>query len=96
MRRRRWKLFGNIRFMRLRPADFAARRINWADKGSNLRELPVELNIGLDSFVDDNPAERELILASLPEVYVPEWPKILVSSKLPFWIWLLNVFPGFR
>jgi len=63
--------------MRLRPADFAARRINWADKASNLRELAVELNIGLDSFVfvDDNPAERELIRASLPEVLVPEWPQ---------------------
>ena len=44
---------------------FAARRINWQDKATNLRELADELNIGLDSFVfiDDNPAERSLVKA---------------------------------
>lgn len=46
--------------MRLREEHFAAMRINWDDKASNLRSLAEELNLGLDSFVflDDNPVER--------------------------------------
>lgn len=62
--------------MRLREQHFAAMRINWEDKASNLRALAEELNIGLDSFVfiDDNPVERSLISQALPEVLVPDWP----------------------
>ena len=37
--------------MRLREEHFAAMRINWEDKASNLRSLAEELNIGLDSIV---------------------------------------------
>jgi FkbH-like protein len=63
--------------MRLREEAFAARRINWRDKATNLRQLAEELNIGLDTFVfiDDNAAERSLVKAALPEVYVPDWPQ---------------------
>ena len=62
--------------MVLRGENFSARRINWQDKATNLRELAAELNIGLDSmvFVDDNPAERELIRQMLPQVEVPDFP----------------------
>jgi FkbH-like protein len=62
--------------MRLREENFAAIRINWEDKASNLRALAEELNIGLDSFVflDDNAAERSLIRQTLPEVLVPDLP----------------------
>jgi FkbH-like protein len=62
--------------MPLQPADFAAERINWCDKPSNLREIAAELNVGLDSlaFVDDNPAERERVRRELPEVAVLELP----------------------
>ncbi len=62
--------------MLLRPEDFAAERINWRDKGQSLREIAAELNIGLDSlaFLDDNPAEREHIRASLPEVTIIDLP----------------------
>ena len=61
----------------LRRGDFAARRINWRDKAGNIRELAAELNIGLDSmvFVDDNPAERELVRRMVPEVAVPDFPE---------------------
>lgn len=61
----------------LRRDDFAARRINWRDKAGNIRELAAELNIGLDSmvFVDDNPAERELVRRMVPEVAVPDFPE---------------------
>lgn len=53
-----------------------AYRINWQDKATNLKELAIELNLGLESFVfiDDNPAERELIRQMLPMVAVPEFP----------------------
>ncbi len=62
--------------MVLREADFAAVRVNWQDKATNLRELARELNLGLQHFVflDDNPAEREWVRQSLPEVLVPELP----------------------
>jgi FkbH-like protein len=62
--------------MCLREEHFAAMRINWEDKASNLRSLAEELNIGLDSmiFIDDNPVERSWVREALPEVYVPDWP----------------------
>lgn len=60
----------------LREEHFASLRINWQDKATNIREIAAELNIGLDSmvFIDDNPAERELVKSMLPEVAVPEFP----------------------
>lgn len=63
--------------MPLKSNDFAAVRINWLDKVSNIRSLAEELNIGLDSmvFVDDNPSERELVKGLLPEVAVPAFPE---------------------
>lgn len=63
--------------MLLQKSDFVAMRINWQDKATNLQELAMELNIGLDSFVfvDDNPAERELIKQQLPMVVVPDFPE---------------------
>jgi len=63
--------------MRLRPADFAALRINWEDKATNIASIARELNIGLDSlvFLDDNPAERGLVRERLPQVLVPELPR---------------------
>ena len=62
--------------MVLKQEHFAAMRINWLDKASNLQSMAEELNIGLDSmvFVDDNPAERELIKQLLPQVEVPDFP----------------------
>jgi FkbH-like protein len=63
--------------MLLRPQHFAAIRINWNDKAQNLREIAAELNIGVDSlaFLDDNPAERESVRATLPEVTIIDLPK---------------------
>ena len=63
-------------FMALHKDDFAAWRINWNDKASNIRELASELNIGLDSmvFADDSPIEREFVQRELPMVEVPEFP----------------------
>ncbi len=62
--------------MVLRREHFAAERINWQDKATNLRELAAELRLGLDSFVflDDSPIERDWVRRALPEVSVPELP----------------------
>jgi FkbH-like protein len=63
--------------MVLRREHFAAERVNWQDKATNLRELADELNVGVDSFVffDDSPIEREWVRRALPEVLVPELPE---------------------
>jgi FkbH-like protein len=71
--------------MVLRRQHFAARRINWADKASNLRAIASELNIGADSliFVDDNPVECELIRQHVPEcevVLLPDKPYLLPAQ----------------
>ena len=60
----------------LRQNHIAAHRINWSDKATNLKELALELNLSLDSmvFVDDNPAECELIRTQFPEVTVIQVP----------------------
>jgi FkbH-like protein len=62
--------------MVLRSSYFAAQRINWNPKATNIREIAAELNIGLDSlvFLDDNPVERAQVRAELPAVLVPELP----------------------
>ncbi|SEQ40592.1 HAD-IIIC family phosphatase [Butyrivibrio sp. TB] len=58
----------------LRPDDFVSIKANWNNKDQNLRELADELSLGIDSFVfvDDNPAEREIIKNRLPAVAVPD------------------------
>jgi FkbH-like protein len=62
--------------MLLKPEHFAALRINWRDKATNLREIAAELNIGVDSlaFIDDNPVERTWVSEQLPEVTVIDLP----------------------
>ncbi|MBL8747139.1 MAG: HAD family hydrolase [Phycisphaerae bacterium] len=62
--------------MLLRPDHFAALRINWQDKATNLREIARELNIGIDSlaFIDDNPVERTWVREQVPEVTVIDLP----------------------
>jgi FkbH-like protein len=61
----------------LRERHFAAVRINWQDKASNLVEIAQELNIGLDSlvFLDDDPVNRALVRQAAPAVYVVDLPK---------------------
>jgi FkbH-like protein len=62
--------------MLVRAKHFAALRINWTDKSQNLREIADELNVGIDAlaFLDDNPFEREMVRAALPEVTVIDLP----------------------
>ncbi|MEP7308698.1 MAG: HAD-IIIC family phosphatase [Acidobacteriota bacterium] len=67
-----WEVFDQRSEMVLNRADFSAHRINWRDKGINLRDVASELQIDLDALVllDDNPVERALIEELLPQVEV--------------------------
>lgn len=58
----------------LRPDDFIIIKANWEPKSRNLMEIAAELNILPESivFVDDNPAEREIIRTQAPGAAVPE------------------------
>ena len=60
----------------LRKEHFVAYRINWNNKPDNIKEIAIELNIGLDSivFIDDNQAEQALVKQMLPQVEVPDFP----------------------
>lgn len=56
----------------LKESDFQQIKANWLPKNINISEIATEINIGLDAFVfvDDNPAERELINQTLNEITV--------------------------
>jgi FkbH-like protein len=50
--------------------DIVSFKANWEPKSENIRAMAPELNLGLDSFVfvDDNPAEIEIVRQFVPEV----------------------------
>jgi FkbH-like protein len=56
--------------MLLRMEDIVSFKANWEPKSDNIRQMATELNLGLDSFVfvDDNPAEIEIVRQFVPEV----------------------------
>jgi FkbH-like protein len=58
----------------LKLDDFVCFKANWDPKDRNLVDEANELNLLPESFVfvDDNPAEREIIRQSIPGVAVPE------------------------
>jgi FkbH-like protein len=70
------ELFEKNAMMVLKPDDFAAIRANWDSKPENILDIARTLDLGLDSFVfvDDNPVEREIVSAALPDVAVPGFP----------------------
>lgn len=57
----------------LKPDDFILIKANWEPKSNNILKIAKELNILPDSlvFVDDNPAEREIVKTQVPGVSVP-------------------------
>jgi FkbH-like protein len=71
-----WEVFRKHPDMVLREDHIAAAQINWEDKVSNLRQLALALNIGLDSMVyaDDSEFEVGLVQRELPEVAVIHMP----------------------
>jgi FkbH-like protein len=56
--------------MVLKTDDIVSFKANWEPKSENIRAMAPELNLGLDSFVfvDDNPAEIEIVRQFVPEV----------------------------
>jgi FkbH-like protein len=56
--------------MVLRAGDFVSVKANWKPKSDNLRQMAEELQLGIDSFVfvDDNPAEIEIVHQFAPTV----------------------------
>ena len=58
----------------LTPDDFVVIKANWDPKSKNLADTAAELNLLPESFVfvDDNPAEREIIRAQIAGAAVPE------------------------
>lgn len=65
-------------------------KANWEPKHENIEAIARELNLGVDSFVfvDDNPAERAIVRAQLPQVAVPEvgesvshYPRIIDAGR---------------
>lgn len=66
----------------LRESDFAAMRVNWEDKASQIEAIADELNLGLGhfAFIDDNPVECDWVRGRLPEVRVLQWPDDLGSG----------------
>ena len=52
----------------LKPDDFIVIKANWEPKSKNLEDIAAELNILPESlvFVDDNPAEREIVRMQTP------------------------------
>jgi FkbH-like protein len=70
------EVFDHHPSMVLRKSDISARRVNWIDKATNLREIASDLNLGLDSlvFVDDDPHQCEMVRTLLPAVLVVQLP----------------------
>lgn len=63
----------------LKPDDFIIIKANWEPKSQNILEIASEMNILPESlvFMDDNPAEREIVRmhgqgAAVPEIGTPE------------------------
>lgn len=65
--------------MTLKPDDFIMIKANWEPKSQNLADVAHTLSLTPDSFVfvDDNPAEREIIRQQIKSATVPE-----VGSKV--------------
>ena len=63
--------------MLLKPDDFISIKANWEPKNKNLVTMAQELSLGVGSFVfvDDNPAEREIIRQHIAGVGIPELEK---------------------
>ena len=57
----------------LAPDDFVSIKANWEPKSENYKAIAKELTLLPESlvFVDDNPAEREIVTAQIPGVSAP-------------------------
>ncbi|MCP4609786.1 MAG: HAD-IIIC family phosphatase [Planctomycetes bacterium] len=71
-----WEVFRKHPDMILKEKHIATAQINWQDKAANIRQIALDLNIGMDSlvFIDDSEFEVNLIRKILPEVEVIHMP----------------------
>lgn len=71
------EVFKNHPGMLIKEEHIVSQMINWNDKATNIQQIALDLNIGLDSlvFVDDNPFEIELVQKMLPMVHTIKLPK---------------------
>lgn len=78
--------------MILKLDDISVFMANWENKVTNIRNIQAILNIGFDSmvFLDDNPAEREIVSQNIPEILVPNLPED--PSLYLEYLYTLNIF----
>ena len=71
------EVFRKHSYMVLKEEHIATAQINWEDKAANLRQIALDLNIGLDSmvFLDDSEFEVNLIRQVLPQVKAIHLPQ---------------------
>jgi FkbH-like protein len=78
--------------MILKLDDISVFIANWENKVDNIKRIQSILNIGFDSmvFLDDNPFERNIVKANLPDITVPELP--VDPSLYLEYLYQLNLF----
>jgi FkbH-like protein len=78
--------------MVLRLKDIAIFVANWENKADNIKRIQQFLNIGFDSmvFLDDDPAERDMVRQNVPDISVPELPKD--PAEYLEYLYTLNLF----
>ena len=84
-------VFERRKEMPLKLEHFAATRINWLPKSTNLKALAQELNLGIESFVlvDDNPVECAEVQANCPgalALQLPESPELIPQFLEHCWL----------
>lgn len=62
----------------LKPDDFTVIKANWNPKDMNITDTADELTLLPESFVfvDDNPAEREIVSGQIPGIAVPQFESV--------------------
>ena len=70
----------------LKPSDFVIINANWEDKVTNIKNIALKLNLGLDSFVfiDDSDFEATFVKRELPSVTVYKVPERLYEYPTLF------------
>ena len=70
------EVFRNHPYMVLKEDHFAAMKMNWDDKISNMKSIAEDIEIGVDSlvFVDDSKVNRDMMKQALPEVLTIDLP----------------------
>lgn len=84
-----WEAFRRPEML-LKQEHFAAWRINWQPKSSNLADVARELSLGLDSFIfiDDSPKEIAEVENNLPQVrtlLLPDADNEIADVLYHFW-----------